>query len=555
MLRELNIENLAVIQKADICFSENLNIFTGETGAGKSVLINSINAVLGQRIKKDIIRTGCEKAMVSALFTGIDDSSAAILESFGIDFSDDEIIVSREIHSDGRSTARINGKAVTLAAVREIGENLINIHGQHDNQILLQPEKHLDIIDSFGGDSSLLDSYREAFRRLQLTARKLGELCVTEKNQNERIMLLKERIDEIGSLEINPDEDNNIDDELLIIQNSERIAASLRNAYVILNGDNISNVSEMLMDCENEISDISEFSKAISELYERLSALRIEASDIADEFLKLSENIDFDRSRLEYLTERRSKLNHIMKKYNAPLSEICRLYDEAVSEMNNIEGCSDRIKILSDEKEKLLLDVTEKAKKLSAYREKTAEKFAKSVCSELEFLNMPDVILKVNHEKGKLTINGMDSMEILISANKGETPKSISKIASGGELSRIMLALKSVVADKDLIPTLIFDEIDTGVSGRAARKIGIKLKEISRSHQVICVTHLSQIAVMADNHLLIEKKTENDRTFTEVSALDFEGRVNEIARILSGDSPSSLMLDNAREELKKAMKV
>ena len=555
MLRELNIENLAVIQKADICFSENLNIFTGETGAGKSVLINSINAVLGQRIKKDIIRTGCEKAMVSALFTGIDDSSAAILESFGIDFSDDEIIVSREIHSDGRSTARINGKAVTLAAVREIGENLINIHGQHDNQILLQPEKHLDIIDSFGGDSSLLDSYREAFRRLQLTARKLGELRVTEKNQNERIMLLKERIDEIGSLEINPDEDNNIDDELLIIQNSERIAASLRNAYIILNGDNMSNVSEMLMDCENEISDISEFSKAISELYERLSALRIEASDIADEFLKLSENIDFDRSRLEYLTERRSKLNHIMKKYNAPLSEICRLYDEAVSEMNNIEGCSDRIKILSDEKEKLLLDVTEKAKKLSAYREKTAEKFAKSVCSELEFLNMPDVILKVKHEKGKLTINGMDSMEILISANKGETPKSISKIASGGELSRIMLALKSVVADKDLIPTLIFDEIDTGVSGRAARKIGIKLKEISRSHQVICVTHLSQIAVMADNHLLIEKKTENDRTFTEVSALDFEGRVNEIARILSGDSPSSLMLDNAREELKKAMKV
>ncbi len=555
MLRELNIENLAVIQKADICFSENLNIFTGETGAGKSVLVNSINAVLGQRIKKDIIRTGCEKAMVSALFTGIDDSSAAILESFGIDFSDDEIIVSREIHSDGRSTARINGKAVTLAAVREIGENLINIHGQHDNQILLQPEKHLDIIDSFGGDSSLLDSYREAFRRLQLTARKLGELRVTEKNQNERIMLLKERIDEIGSLEINPDEDNNIDDELLIIQNSERIAASLRNAYIILNGDNISNVSEMLMDCENEISDISEFSKAISELYERLSALRIEASDIADEFLKLSENIDFDRSRLEYLTERRSKLNHIMKKYNAPLSEICRLYDEAVSEMNNIEGCSDRIKILSDEKEKLLLDVTEKAKKLSAYREKTAEKFAKSVCSELEFLNMPDVILEVKHEKGKLTINGMDSMEILISANKGETPKSISKIASGGELSRIMLALKSVVADKDLIPTLIFDEIDTGVSGRAARKIGIKLKEISRSHQVICVTHLSQIAVMADNHLLIEKKTENDRTFTEVSALDFEGRVNEIARILSGDSPSSLMLDNAREELKKAMKV
>lgn len=555
MLRELNIENLAVIQKADICFSENLNIFTGETGAGKSVLINSINAVLGQRIKKDIIRTGCEKAVVSALFTGIDENCAEILENFGVNFSDDEIMISREIHSDGRSTARINGKAVTLAAVREIGENLINIHGQHDNQILLQPEKHLDIIDSFGNSGSLLNSYREAFRRLQLTARKLGELRITEKNQNERMLILKERIEEIGSLEINPDEDNNIDDELLIIQNSERIAASLRNAYIILSGGNMSNVSEMLMDCENEISDISEFSKDISELYERLSAVRIETSDIADEFLKLSENIDFDRSRLEYLTERRSRLNHIMKKYNAPLSEICRLYDEAVSEMNNIEGCSDKIKILSDEKEKLLLDVTEKAKKLSAYREKTARKFAQSVCSELEFLNMPDVVLEVKHEKGKLTINGMDSMEILISANKGESPKSISKIASGGELSRIMLALKSVVADKDLIPTLIFDEIDTGVSGRAARKIGIKLKEISRSHQVICVTHLSQIAVMADNHLLIEKKTENNRTFTEVSALDFEGRVNEIARILSGDSPSSLTLENAREELKKAMKV
>lgn len=555
MLQELDIENLAVIQKANICFSKNLNIFTGETGAGKSILINSINAVLGHRVKKDIVRTGCEKAVITALFSDIDDNVKSVLDSLGISYSDDELLISREIHSDGKSTARINGKAVTLSIIRETGEQLINIHGQHDNQILLSPEKHLGIIDDFGGDLTLLEAYRDAFRKLQITARKLVELRQNEKNQRERFSILQERIDEIGSLDIDLDEDDNIDDELELIQNSEKVSQSLRKAYMILDGDNSGNAVEMLMDSESEIEDISEFSKDITDLYERLSAVRIETADIASEFLKLSGSIDFDRSRLEYLTDRRNKLNHLMKKYNAGLVDVVRIYNEAVAEMDSFNSSSDEIEKLSAEKEKLLLDVTEKAKALSVFREKIADKFIKDVTAQLTFLNMPDAVLEIKHDKGKLTINGMDSMEIMISANRGEPPKSIAKIASGGELSRIMLALKSAIADKDFIPTLIFDEIDTGVSGRAAQKIGIKLKEISKIRQVICVTHLSQIAVMADNHLLIDKKIENNRTFTEVSTLDFDDRVKEIARILGGDNPSRLMLDNAGEELKKAMRI
>jgi DNA repair protein RecN (Recombination protein N) len=555
MIRELYIENLAVIQKAQICFSENLNIFTGETGAGKSVLINSINAVLGQRVKKDIIRTGCKKAVITALFSDIGSSVRTVLEGYGIETEDNELFVTREIHSDGKSIARMNGRTVTASALREAGMYLINIHGQHDNQILLSPEKHLEIIDSFGESGKLLDDYRESFRRLQLTARRLGELKKTEKSRRERLDILNERIQEIGSLDIDLESDSNIDSELELIQNSEKISESLHRAYMVLSGTLSGSAVEMIMDCENEISEISEYSKEISNLYERLSSLRIETADISHEFLKLSESIDFDRSRLEYLADRKNKLSHAVKKYNAGLEDLYKIYEDARNEVGNFSTDSAEIERLSAEKNKLLSAVTEKAKNLSLFREKTAERFIKSVTEELKFLNMPDVMLTVNHEKGKLTINGMDNMEIMISANRGEEPKPVSAIASGGELSRIMLAIKSTLAEKDEIPTLIFDEIDTGVSGRAAQKIGIKLKNIGKIRQVICVTHLSQIAVMADNHLLIEKKTEDNRTFTEVSQLDFNSRINEIARILGGENPSPLMLENAEQELKKAMEI
>ncbi len=550
MLRELDIENLAVIQKANICFSEKLNIFTGETGAGKSVLINSINAVLGHRMSKDIVRTGCEKATVSALFE-VNEETAKTLDKLGVTYENNEILISREIHSDGGSTARINGKASTVSMLKEIGITLVNIHGQHDNRILLSPEKHMQIIDNFGGEFNLLDDYQSSFRELQLTARKLGELVQHEKLYSERVSMLNERIKDIGELEIDIETDSEIDSELSLIKNSEKTAQSLRNVYNILSGNLSANVVEMMMDVESEISEYTELSKEISELNERLSSLRIETEDISNEFLKLSQSIEFDAQRLEYLTERKNKLNHMMRKYSADIDGLCALYNEALEEVENFHDASDEIKKLSEKKEKLLLDVTEKAKKLSEYRKKVADKLVKQVTEELRFLNMPDAILEVRHEKGKLTINGMDSMEILISANKGETPKPVDKIASGGELSRIMLGLKSVTAEKDSVPTLIFDEIDTGVSGRAAQKIGVKLKEIGKVRQVICVTHLSQIAVMADNHLMIEKKTLDNRTFTEVSKLDFQESVKEVARILGGDNPSELMLKNAEEEIKK----
>lgn len=553
MIRELYIENLAVIEKARINFSEHLNVFTGETGAGKSVLINSINAVLGQRIKKDIVRTGCKKAVITAMFTDIDENAAKVLENYGIKPEDNELLITREIHSDGKSTARINGRAVTASALREAGLYLINIYGQHDNQILLSADKHLEIIDSFGNDGQLLEDYRESFRRLQYVARKTDELKKIRQSRLEKLDILNEKVEDIGSLEIDLESDNNIDSELETIRNSEKISQSLHNAYFNLNGNLSGNAVELLMDSENEISDIADYSKDISKLYERLSSLRIELSDISDEFLKLSESIYFDKEKIEYLTERKNKLSHVMKKYNAGLEDLCQIYDEAKNEIDSIDLNSEEIDKYSEEKKKLLALVSEKAKNLSAYREKIAENFIKAVTAELRFLNMPDVNLDIKHEKGKLTVNGMDSMEIMISANKGEALKPVSAIASGGELSRIMLAVKSVIAEKDSVQTMIFDEIDTGVSGRAAQKIGIKLKNIGKVRQVICVTHLSQIAVMADNHLLIEKNIRDDRTFTEVIQLDFQNRVKEIARILGGENPSSLMLENAEQELKKAM--
>ncbi len=553
MLKELYIKNLAVIREAVIPMTDKLNIFTGETGAGKSILINGINAVLGQRCSKDIVRTGCDKAVITALFTNLSRDVVNKLDELGIAHENDEITVTREISADGGSVARINSRTSSASVLKEIGSMMINIHGQHDNQVLMDSDRHMGILDGFGGDDRLLEEYRVTFRELQSTARRLGDIKKQEKTRVERLRYLREIIDDVSELELQEGEEESLEKEYTAAKNSERTILAIKGAVQALNGEDAAN--DMIVSAENEIAALIDDSSEISALYDRISAVEIEISDISSELEKIADRAEFDGQRLEYLRKRLGEINKLKRKYAVDYEELVKMYEDACTEITKLENGDSEISELSEKREQLLHKVTEQAKDLYDYREETVQQFVSRVTAELEFLNMSGVILAVRHEKGKLTVNGMDTIEFLISANKGEEPKPISKIASGGELSRIMLALKSVIADRDSIDTMIFDEIDTGVSGKAAQKIGIKLREIGKVRQVICVTHLSQIAVMADNHLMIEKKIMNDRTETSVTVLDFEGRTAEIARIMGGDSPSSLMLKTAEEELRKAEEI
>ncbi|MGN0581908.1 MAG: DNA repair protein RecN [Oscillospiraceae bacterium] len=548
MLRELYIENLAVIKNAVITLDKNLNAFTGETGAGKSILINGINAVLGQRITRDIVRTGSDKAVVTALFTNLSKNVQNKLDELGIKYSDDEITVTREINADGGSIARINNRAATVSVLKELGEMLINIHGQHDNQILMAPERHTEVLDSFGGDCSFLEDYRKYFRELQQCARKLSAMKKEQLSESERMIYLQALVDEIKPLELEEDEDIQLEEEYTMLKNSTDIINALQSSGAYISNDEECIISD-LNDAEFLLENITDVYSPVIPLLERIKSINIELSDIASELSHCASSLEIDDETYNLISTRREIINGLKKKYNRGLNEIIAMAEEAAEELYNMENSSEKIEKLQRQKAKLLEETTEKAKKLFEYRSRTAERFVERVTEELKFLDMPNVIIEVKHNKGKLSANGMDSVEFLISANKGETPKPISKIASGGELSRIMLALKTVIADQDDIPTLIFDEIGTGVSGRAAQKIGIKLQEISGYRQVLCVTHLSQIAVMADNHLLIEKTTSGERTETMVKHLDMDGRIREIARIMSGENPSELMLKNAEELL------
>lgn len=553
MLKELYIKNLAVIRETTIPLEKRLNIFTGETGAGKSILINGINAVLGQRCSKDIVRTGCDKAVITALFTELSPEVCKKLAELGIDCDDREIFVTREINADGGSVARINGRSAPAAMLKEIGSMMINIHGQHDNQILLDSQRHMEILDDFGGDNSLLEEYRATFRELQTTARRLGELKKQEQSRIDRTRYLSEVVKDIGALELRAGEDDELEKELAASENAQRIISAIGSAVHAINGDEGAN--DIIAAAESEISSLTDDSAEISAIYERLSAVEIELSDIASELEKIADKAEVNMQRVDFVRRRLTDINKVSKKYLADSTELVKLYESACEELTKLEGSDDEIKLLAAKREELLHKVTEQAKALYDYRERVAERFVSRVTEELEFLNMAGVVLAVRHEKGKLTVSGMDTVEFLISANKGEEPKPIAKIASGGELSRVMLALKSVIADKDSIDTMIFDEIDTGVSGKAAQKIGIKLKEIGKVRQVICVTHLSQIAVMADNHLMIEKNIVDGRTETTVTQLDFSGKTAEIARIMGGDNPGSLVIKAAEDELRKAAEI
>lgn len=553
MLSELYIENLAVIEKATIDFSDKLNVFTGETGAGKSILINGINAILGQRVTKDIVRTGTDKAVISALFTDIGDNVLQVLDELGISAEDGQLFLTREIRSDGGSVARVNSRAVNVSVLKAIGETLVTIHGQHDNQILMAPERHIEILDSYAESEALIEDYHSSFRELQSIAKKINKIKTEQSKKEFRMAELADIVEEINALNIHEGEDKEIEAELNISKNAVAISEALYIAKQLLSGDDDTDGAvEMTQRASKSVEGYTDIMTEISPIYDRLSSAAIEMEDISEEIGSLLDSLDIDPKRYDYLNQRSDELRRIMKKYGPELDDVLTTLENSQNELDELSGAEQSLDELNKEKERLLAEVSKKAKALSDHRKKAGERFVSQVTEELEFLNMPKVKLVVQQKTGKLTINGMDSIEFLISANLGEEPKPIAKIASGGELSRIMLALKNVIAEKDSIGTLIFDEIDTGVSGRAAQKIGIKLKQISRLRQVLCVTHLAQMAVMADNHLLIEKNIQGDRTVTTVRTLDHEQRKYEIARIMGGENITELMLENAEQYLKDA---
>mgnify|MGYP002644250894 FL=1 len=553
MLSELYIENLAVIEKATIDFSDKLNVFTGETGAGKSILINGINAILGQRVTKDIVRTGTDKAVISALFTDIGDNVLQVLNELGISAEDGQLFLTREIRSDGGSVARVNSRAVNVSVLKAIGETLVTIHGQHDNQILMAPERHIEILDSYAESEALIEDYHSSFRELQSIAKKINKIKTEQSKKEFRMAELADIVEEINALNIHEGEDKEIEAELNISKNAVAISEALYMAKQLLSGDDDTDGAvEMTQRASKSVEGYTDIMTEISPIYDRLSSAAIEMEDISEEIGSLLDSLDIDPKRYDYLNQRSDELRRIMKKYGPELDDVLTTLENSQNELDELSGAEQSLDELNKEKERLLAEVSKKAKVLSDHRKKAGERFVSQVTEELEFLNMPKVKLVVQQKTGKLTINGMDSIEFLISANLGEEPKPIAKIASGGELSRIMLALKNVIAEKDSIGTLIFDEIDTGVSGRAAQKIGIKLKQISRLRQILCVTHLAQMAVMADNHLLIEKNIQGDRTVTTVRTLDHEQRKYEIARIMGGENITELMLENAEQYLKDA---
>lgn len=551
MLCELCIENLAVIEHAVIPFSDDFNVFTGETGAGKSILINGINAVLGKRVSKDIVRSGCDKASVTALFKGLSAETKEKLDEFGIDHSDDELLITRMISSDGGSGVRINSRTSSVSVLKEIGITLIDVHGQHDNRILMYPEKHIDIVDNFAGIQSDIEDYRESFHKLQNISRRIKKLSDNESEKLSRLDALRVMTNEIKEAQISDEnEDEKIDNEFNVISNSSAISKTLSSAAEEISGDDDNDgICGVINDIITELKRYPDIMPSLDEISSRLDSLKIDAADIADQIKSLNDSIDVDESRLSYLDNRRDTLISIKKKYGPELKDVIEKYTSAQNEAAELIDNTEEIKRISAERNELLKEVSAKAKSLSQKRREAADQLSSKIENELKFLDMPNVKLEISQALGKLTSSGMDSMEMLISVNAGEPPKPIAKIASGGELSRIMLAIKNVTAEKDDVPTMIFDEIDTGVSGKAAQKIGVKLREISRSRQVLCVTHLSQIAVMADSHLFIEKKTKDDRTFTEVSVLDKDSRAGEIARIMGGDNITDSTLKAAKEQL------
>lgn len=546
MLRELSIENLAVIEKASIAFDDKLNVFTGETGAGKSILIGGINAILGGRVSKDIVRAGTEKAVVTGLFDDLPESVKAKLSDNGFAV-DDELLLQRDIHADGKSTARINGRATTVAILRDIASELIDIHGQHDNRLLMDGDNQREILDSYGKNSGLLSEYATAFKEFSALSRKIKEVSRKKTESLEKAELLRERLEELDRYNFSADEEETVKQKIEELRNAEYISENLYNAQTAISGDDDTDGAySMLEHCKNSVSSLSDTIPELDKLAERISDMLVELEDIREEIVQRIPDEDEDTAgMLGVLEERLSVILRLQRKYGTDLAQILENSEKWRNELYEIDNGDDIIEELTEKKKEAGEKVKRLATVLTSRRKKAADELAKRISAELTYLDMPDIRLVFDISQDKVTLSGMDKVEMLISVNKGEDLKPMSKIASGGELSRIMLAVKNVLAETDKLHTMIFDEIDTGISGRAAAKVGLKLHEAAENRQILCVTHLAQIAAMADTQLLIKKTSDEKRTYTGITKLDFEGRKREIARIISGDENDPISLENA----------
>lgn len=550
MLTSLKIENVAIIESAAIEFGCGLNVLTGETGAGKSIVIDSINAILGERTSRDIIRTGAQSAKVYAVFEDVNERVRNFLDENGIDCEDGVLIINRTLSREGKNVCRINGAPVTVSMLREIGGELIDIHGQHDNQSLLSPEKHCGFVDSFAGNADLFADYREKYGRLCEIRSKLKKLTTDESSKSQRIDFLTYQIDELEKAEITIGERDELKARKSLINNSQKVIESLNIAYEALKADGAG--IDMITDAESEIANASAYMETLGEASEKITDIRYELEDIAETVRDAMTEVDFDPSELEDIDERLDLLYRLSKKYGDTEEEMLEYLEKARAELDNIAFSEERVKELQKQEKEALAETETAACKLTESRKTAGEKLSNAICSELEFLDMPNVRFVVKCNDIGLTENGKDEIEFLISANAGEEPKPLAKIASGGELSRIMLAIKNVLAETDGVDTMIFDEIDTGVSGRAAQKIAMKLRSASKGRQVICVTHLAQIAAQGDVHLYISKSVSDGKTYTNIKSLIEEERVAEIARIMGGMEITKLQLESAREMLANA---
>lgn len=550
MLTSLKIENVAIIESAAIEFGCGLNVLTGETGAGKSIVIDSINAILGERTSRDIIRTGAQSAKVYAVFEDVNERVRNFLDENGIDCEDGVLIINRTLSREGKNVCRINGAPVTVSMLREIGGELIDIHGQHDNQSLFSPEKHCGFVDSFAGNADLIADYREKYGRLCEIRSKLKKLTTDESSKSQRIDFLTYQIDELEKAEITIGERDELKARKSLINNSQKVIESLNIAYEALKADGAG--IDMITDAESEIANASAYMETLGEASEKITDIRYELEDIAETVRDAMTEVDFDPSELEDIDERLDLLYRLSKKYGDTEEEMLEYLEKARAELDNIAFSEERVKELQKQEKEALAETETAACKLTESRKTAGEKLSNAICSELEFLDMPNVRFVVKCNDIGLTENGKDEIEFLISANAGEEPKPLAKIASGGELSRIMLAIKNVLAETDGVDTIIFDEIDTGVSGRAAQKIAMKLRSASKGRQVICVTHLAQIAAQGDVHLYISKSVSDGKTYTNIKSLIEEERVAEIARIMGGMEITKLQLESAREMLANA---
>lgn len=554
MLSVLKIENIAIIERSEIEFSRGFNVLSGETGAGKSIILDSINAVLGFRTSRELIRTGASEAEVTALFSSVDSNVEEKLRELSLPLNPDKTLLVSRVISPDKNICRVNNALTNVTALREIGAELISIHGQQDNRELLNNETHITYIDSLSDIAVLSAEYRAAYNELSDLKARIKRLSGNREEKARKIDILSYQIDELEKAEINPGEWAELKNRRTELQNFEKIQESLSVAYDALSGgDSYKGAVEMVSGAYRELSNVGKFSVDAENLSEKLGNLYYELSDIADSIRDSISDDGFSYTELEEIENRLNLLYKLSKKYGETEDEMLAFLENAKKELSEISLSDDMLDKLKVKYSKKLEEAGVLAKKLSEKRKKEAALFSQKVCDELRFLDMPYVEFLVDFKETDLCENGIDSVEFLISANVGEIPKPIAKIASGGELSRIMLALKTVLADKDKIPTMIFDEIDSGVSGRAALKVASKLKAVSDGKQVICVTHLAQLMSYADSHYLIEKAVRDGKTYTGVTLLDLEGRKKEIARITSGGEITQTQLDNALEMINNAL--